>query len=72
MKSFSYTLGNDHQTHPETRLTNQSRRTAFKTLLAGAGAASRPALPAHAAPPNTPGWGRGIEGQRKADRGDGT
>lgn len=61
-------------------MTNPSRRNAFKTLLAGAGAASLPiTLPAQAAASNTaacaspfPGWGRGIEGQRKADRGDGT
>jgi xylan 1,4-beta-xylosidase len=57
-------------------VTNPSRRNAFKTLLAGAGAASLPlALPAQAAAactPTAPRWGRGIEGQRKADRGDGT
>jgi xylan 1,4-beta-xylosidase len=58
-------------------LTNSSRRTAFKTLLAGAGAAALPvALPATAARaparPTAPQWGRGIEGQRKADLGDGT
>ena len=81
MKSFSYTLGNDYLAQElETRLTNPSRRNAFKTLLAGAGAASLPlTLPAQAAAsrtaacaPAVPGWGRGIEGQRKADRGDGT
>ena len=61
-------------------MTNPSRRNAFKTLLAGAGAASLPGvLPAQAAtsktttcPPAAPSWGRGIENQRKADRGDGT
>jgi xylan 1,4-beta-xylosidase len=64
-------------------LTNRSRRDAFKTLLAGA--AALPVVPglaqgatgkAAAAPANctpvTPRWGRGIEGQRKADLGDGT
>ena len=45
-----------------------SRRTALKTLLAGAAVA--PQL-AHAAPAG-PKWGRGIEGQRKADLGNGT
>jgi xylan 1,4-beta-xylosidase len=56
-------------------MTSSSRRNAFKTLLAGAGAASLPiALPAQAAASRVahPGWGRGVEGQRKADRGDGT
>lgn len=80
MKSFSYNLDDDHHAQDlETRLTNPSRRNAFKTLLAGAGAASLPILPAQAAASGTaacapafPGWGRGIEGQRKADRGDGT
>jgi xylan 1,4-beta-xylosidase len=43
-----------------------SRRTALKTLLAGA--AVGPQL-THAAEPK---WGRGIEGQRKADLGNGT
>ena len=45
-----------------------SRRTALKTLLAGAAVA--PQL-ANAATPE-PKWGRGIEGQRKADLGNGT
>jgi xylan 1,4-beta-xylosidase len=79
MKSFSFTLDDDHHARLwRTRLTNQSRRTAFKTLLAGAGAASLPiaqaaaSATATACPPAAPRWGRGIEGQRKADRGDGT
>ncbi|WP_373989390.1 family 43 glycosylhydrolase [Duganella sp. BuS-21] len=44
-----------------------SRRTALKTLLAGVAAA--PQL-AHAVP--EPKWARGVEGQRKADLGNGT
>ncbi|MYN39523.1 family 43 glycosylhydrolase [Duganella sp. FT109W] len=43
-----------------------SRRTALKTLLAGAAVA--PQLAAAAEPT----WGRGVEGQRKADLGNGT
>jgi xylan 1,4-beta-xylosidase len=64
-------------------LTNPSRRSAFKTLLAGAAslpaaavlptqAATRTAAPAVPACLPVPRWGRGIEGQRKADLGDGT
>ncbi len=57
-------------------MTSQSRRDAFKTLLAGA---SLPLLPAPAvamtrceatASAPLPGWHRGIEGQRQADQGD--
>lgn len=58
---------------------NQSRRDAFKTLLAGA---SLPLAPVAAAQSSTPPttccpavpttWRRGIEGQRQADQGDGT
>ncbi|QJD90254.1 family 43 glycosylhydrolase [Duganella dendranthematis] len=44
-----------------------SRRTALKTLLAGAAVA--PQLATAAAEPT---WGRGVEGQRKADLGNGT
>jgi xylan 1,4-beta-xylosidase len=44
-----------------------SRRTALKTLLAGAAAA--PQLVHAAAEPK---WARGVEGQRKADLGNGT
>src|SRR5450830_756830 len=44
-----------------------TRRTALKTLLAGAAVA--PQLASAAAEPK---WGRGIEGQRKADLGNGT
>ena len=44
-----------------------SRRTALKTLLAGAAVA--PQLASAAAESK---WGRGIEGQRKADLGNGT
>jgi xylan 1,4-beta-xylosidase len=44
-----------------------SRRTALKTLLAGAAVA--PQLANAAAEPT---WGRGVEGQRKADLGNGT
>jgi len=63
-------------------VTDSARRKAFKTILAGAAAAPlAPALlPAARAassagePPATPAprWRRGIEGQRKADLGDGT
>ena len=66
-------------------MTNPSRRKAFKTLLAGAAVPMAPALApalapnvaqaagaAQAAKATAPRWGRGIEGQRKADRGDGT
>jgi xylan 1,4-beta-xylosidase len=44
-----------------------TRRAALKTLLAGAAVA--PQLAQAAAQPK---WGRGIEGQRKADLGNGT
>ncbi|MEV4781093.1 family 43 glycosylhydrolase [Burkholderia sp. LMU1-1-1.1] len=59
-------------------MTDQSRRDAFKTLLAGAGLGIAPGIasaaecatgPAGAA---TRQWRRGIEGQRQADQGDGT
>ena len=57
-------------------MTNQSRRDAFKTLLAGAGLGIAPGIApaaecatAIAAPRQ---WRRGIEGQRQADQGDGT
>ena len=59
-------------------MTNQSRRDAFKTLLAGAGLGIAPGVasaaecttgPTGAAPRQ---WRRGIEGQRQADQGDGT
>ena len=59
-------------------MTNQSRRDAFKTLLAGAGLGIAPGIaPAAecaAGPANAPPhrWRRGIEGQRQADQGDGT
>ncbi len=68
----------------ETSLTDNARRKAFKTLLAGAAApallpasASASAQASVAAAPRGPGlaaarWGRGIEGQRTADLGDGT
>ena len=60
-----------------------SRRTMFKGALAGAGAAALPLGTVVAATPKTKGdpcpaigtrprWGRGFEGQRKADLGDGT
>lgn len=59
-------------------MTRLSRRQAFKTALAGAAAgplaASTP-LAAPAAPAGcatAPRFGRGVEGQRKADLGDGT
>lgn len=59
-------------------MTNQSRRDAFKTLLAGAGLGIAPgAAPAadRATAPVTTAvrqWRRGVEGQRQADQGDGT
>ena len=53
-----------------------SRRNLFKGLAAGAAGAALAPLPATAAPaaacPTAPKWARGIEGQRKADLGDGT
>ncbi|MFL6696073.1 MAG: family 43 glycosylhydrolase, partial [Vitreoscilla sp.] len=51
-------------------MNSTTRRDAFKTVLAGTLAAggSTAARPASAAPAS----GRGIEGQRRADRGDGT
>jgi xylan 1,4-beta-xylosidase len=56
-------------------MTNTTRRGLFKTVLAGA--AATPLVPAIAAPSCAPAarkprWGRGIEGQRKADLGNGT
>jgi len=61
-------------------VTNQSRRDAFKTLLAGAGAglgiapgvASAAECATGPAAAVTRQWRRGIEGQRQADQGDGT
>ncbi len=59
-------------------MTDTSRRTVFKTLLAGVATAPlAAALPsASEAEPAAclaaPKWGAGIEGQRKADLGDGT
>lgn len=59
-------------------MTNQSRRDAFKTLLAGAGLGMAPAIaPAAecaigAVNAAARQWRRGIEGQRQADQGDGT
>jgi xylan 1,4-beta-xylosidase len=60
-------------------VTNQSRRDAFKTLIAGAGLGLAPGIaPAAAEPTSAPAgtavqkWRRGIEGQRQADQGDGT
>ncbi|WKL58736.1 family 43 glycosylhydrolase [Asticcacaulis sp. ZE23SCel15] len=62
-------------------MTEASRRAIFKSLLAGAaavplaGQAQAVAAQASAScvnAPETPNWGRGIEGQRKADLGDGT
>jgi xylan 1,4-beta-xylosidase len=51
---------------------NMTRRGAFKTALAGAAATQLP-LSASAAPAaRQPRFGSGIEGQRKADLGDGT
>ncbi|QBE66629.1 family 43 glycosylhydrolase [Pseudoduganella lutea] len=58
-------------------MTNQSRRNAFKTILASTAALpaaqvlGQPAVAPQCAPA-APRWARGIEGQRKADRGDGT
>jgi xylan 1,4-beta-xylosidase len=66
-------------------MTNDGRRNAFKTLLAGtaalatgpansaipAGPASAAGVAACAAPAARPAWGRGVEGQRKADLGNG-
>jgi xylan 1,4-beta-xylosidase len=60
-----------------------SRRTMFKGALAGAGAAALPLGRSEAAAPSgsacaapttsaKPRWGRSFEGQRKADRGNGT
>ena len=57
-------------------MTNQSRRNAFKTILASTAALpaaqvlGQPAAARQTAP--VPRWARGIEGQRKADLGDGT
>lgn len=59
-------------------MTNDARRNAFKTLLAGTAALSAGAAPAlasaaKACPPQRPApkWGSGVEGQRKADLGNG-
>lgn len=58
-------------------MTNDGRRNAFKTLLAGTAAITTAAVAAPAtrdrcAPPAaTPTWGKGVEGQRKADLGNG-
>lgn len=55
-------------------MTTPSRRNLFQTLAAGAllaPVAATAATPKPAAP-SSPEWGRGIEGQRKADLGDGT
>jgi xylan 1,4-beta-xylosidase len=52
-------------------MTTSSRRTAFKTLLLGAAGLPLAGAPAEARTV-TPTWGSGLEGQRKADRGDGT
>jgi len=54
-----------------------TRRTLFKALAAGAVASPLPLLsearpPASECGPIAPRWGKGIEGQRKADLGDGT
>jgi xylan 1,4-beta-xylosidase len=50
-----------------------SRRQAFKAALAGASAGPLAAASAHGAcPASPPSFGRGIEGQRKADLGNGT
>ncbi|HEX8605847.1 MAG TPA: family 43 glycosylhydrolase [Pseudoduganella sp.] len=58
---------------------NHARRNAFKTILAGTAAlpAARVFGQPSARPPGAPAplpaqWARGIEGQRKADLGDGT
>lgn len=61
-------------------MTDLHRRGAVKAFFTGAGALALPApgpalaaAPGTAAPaPHPPRWGRGIEGQRKADLGDGT
>ena len=57
-------------------MTNQSRRDAFKTLLAGAGLGMAPGIAPAADCASTPTvarqWRRGVEGQRQADQGDGT
>ncbi|WP_346837659.1 family 43 glycosylhydrolase [Microbulbifer sp. SAOS-129_SWC] len=63
-------------------MVDDSRRNLFKTLLAGAAVAPLsartvaaqpvPQGPACANSPTSPSWGRGLEGQRKADLGDGT
>ncbi|GGY38995.1 family 43 glycosylhydrolase [Pseudoduganella albidiflava] len=61
-------------------MTNQSRRNAFKTILASTaalpaahvlGQPSTPSRPDPATATATATWARGIEGQRKADLGDG-
>ena len=50
-----------------------SRRDAFKTALAGAAATQMPVGAATPqAPARRPQFGSGVEGQRKADLGDGT
>lgn len=60
-------------------MTNASRRNAFKTILAGAALPAAPGLARAATPTPAPGhaamaapqWAHGIEGQRKADLGNG-
>jgi xylan 1,4-beta-xylosidase len=74
---FIYACPTLNSVHPgATPYMKTSRRNAFKALLAGTAAASvGPALgqsPATSCHPAAPRWGRGVEGQRKADRGDGT
>ena len=49
-----------------------TRRDAFKTALVGAAATQMPASAAPQAATRGPRFGGGIEGQRKADLGDGT
>ncbi|MCR6660197.1 MAG: family 43 glycosylhydrolase [Asticcacaulis sp.] len=55
-------------------MTDTSRRGVFKTLVGGAAAAPLAAAQASAVSCEiqAPKWGRGIEGQRKADLGNGT
>lgn len=56
-------------------MTETSRRTLFKSLAFGAIAAPlapAPSVAADCEPAKPPRWGRGIEGQRKADLGNGT
>ncbi len=53
-------------------MTKTSRRGVFKALIAGAAVAPLPAAAATCATNKAPRWGQGVEGQRTADRGDGT